>query len=682
MIKLSDTLEVSDSLKTSTTMRYIMLWPVMLLNIVLLNSENAFAATPLKGQVTLREKLGKAVFNAQITATLGDANPVNTDSVGNFRLEFLNKKPKDIVRFDCTFSDYEVVNKLDLEQKLPTDPDDHVVQIVMCPSETFFPCATAYYEKLFGEIIEYNRQKEREKIEQDYNDKLRNAEERLNDKDELVQTQKELLNAKNARIAELEEQNKGLQAQSAEWAKRYAKYDPANETDEMYAEALRLFQENKLDEAIAVLDDAKIQADLQHAKTQAANRYRLKAQSYVAKFNFANAEKYYQQAIDADPENFDNLHEFAVYLYKQNQFLKAQPLYEKALTLAKDDSEKARTLNNLGALYQMQNAYDKAADAYERALKIREELAAANPQTYRPDVAATLNNLGNLSWHQNEYEKAADAYERALNIYEELAAANPQTYRPDLGGTLDNLGLLYNDLNQYDKAAEFHERALEIREELAVTNPQTYRPDVATTLNNLGVLYNDLNQYDKAADFFERALKIREELAAANPQTYRPDVATTLNNLGVLYKDLNDYGKAANAYERALNIYEELAAANPQTYRPYVAATLQNLGALYNSLKEYEQAMVVFQRALTIKEDLAAENSQAYELDLCATLVSLSWLYQVRFESDPQSAYKTEGLALAERTIGILQKYPNIPRAQDYLELANRRKAFFEQAEE
>ena len=518
--------------------------PVMLLNIVLLNSENAFAATPLKGQVTLREKLGKAVFNAQITATLGDANPVNTDSVGNFRLEFLNKKPKDIVRFDCTFSDYEVVNKLDLEQKLPTDPDDHVVQIVMCPSETFFPCATAYYEKLFGEIIEYNRQKEREKIEQDYNDKLRNAEERLNDKDELVQTQKELLNAKNARIAELEEQNKGLQAQSAEWAKRYAKYDPANETDEMYAEALRLFQENKLDEAIAVLDDAKIQADLQHAKTQAANRYRLKAQSYVAKFNFANAEKYYQQAIDADPENFDNLHEFAVYLYKQNQFLKAQPLYEKALTLAKDDSEKARTLNNLGALYQMQNAYDKAADAYERALKIREELAAANPQTYRPDVAATLNNLGNLSWHQNEYEKAADAYERALNIYEELAAANPQTYRP------------------------------------------------------------------------------------------------------------------------------------------YVAATLQNLGALYNSLKEYEQAMVVFQRALTIKEDLAAENSQAYELDLCATLVSLSWLYQVRFESDPQSAYKTEGLALAERTIGILQKYPNIPRAQDYLELANRRKAFFEQAEE
>lgn len=519
-------------------MKHLAFWLGILSNVMFLNLENAIAETLLKGQVTLRDKSGEPVEHAQISAIIGSANPVSTNSDGVFELAFLDKQPGENVRFGCVKSGFEVANKLDLEQRLSAHPDDDIAQIVVCPSTEFMPCATAYYETVFGEIIEYSRQQVREKIEQECNEELRNAEKRIKDKDELAKAKQELLNAKDARIAELEEQNKGLQAQSAEWAKQFAEYDPATATDEMYKEALRLFQENKLDEAIAVLDDAKIQADLQRAQTQAANRYRLKAQSYVAKFDFANAEKYYQLAIDADPENFDNLHEFALYLTTQNQFLTARPLFEKALTLAKDDSDLAMTLGCLGILY---------------------------------------SNL-------NEYEKTENLYNQSLKIYKELAAANPQTYRQD----------------------------------------------VATTLNNLGLLYQSQNDYAKAADAFARARAIYEELAAANPQTYRPDVAMTLYNFGTLYYVQNEHDKAADAYESALAIYKELAAANPQ----------------------------------------------AYELDLCSTLVNLSYLYQTLYERAPQPTHKTEGLALAERAIGILQRYPNIPRAQTIWKKPNAAKPF------
>ena len=558
-------------------MKHLALWIGILSNVMLF-SERACAETLLKGQVTLREKRGKAVEHAQISATKGKANPQPTNSDGLFELTFLDKQPGENVEFACVKSGFEVANKLDLEQRLSAHPDDDMARIVVCPSAEFMPCATAYYETVFGNIIEQSRKAEREKIEQEYDEELRDAEERLKDKDELVKAKQELLNVQNARIAELEKQNEGLQAQSTEWAKQFAEYDPTVESNDVYKEALRLFQENKLDDADALLDEVNIEKRRQEKVKQAfleeAKEYMLKAKIKIAKFDFANAEIYYQKAIDADPENLDNLHEFAVYLQNQNQFLKARPLYEKAMKLAKGEIEKVAILGNLGVLYNDQNEYDKAADAFNRALTIYEALAAANPTAYRPYIAMTLNNLGLLYEDLNDYANAAAAYERALAIREDLAATNPTAYRADLAGTLNNLGNLYQNQNDYAKAADAYERARAIYEELAAANPTAYRPYVGLTLNNLGSLYLKQNDYAKAADAYKRTLNIYEDLAAENPQAYRPDLASTLNNLGSLYRNQNDYAKAADAYERALKIYEDLAAANPQTYRPDVAMTL------------------------------------------------------------------------------------------------------------
>ena len=110
--------------------------------------------------------------------------------------------------------------------------------------------------------------------------------------------------------------------------------------------------------------------------------------------------------------------------------------------------------------------------------------------------------------------------------------------------------------------------------------------------------------------------------------------------------------------------------------------TYTNSLHVYLPLYDYAKAADAYERALAIYEELAAANPQAYELDLCMTLLNLSLFYQTLYERDSRPTHKTEGLALAERAIVILQKYPNIPRAQQYLEFANDRKAFFEQAGE
>lgn len=574
-------------------MKHFALWLGILSNIMFLNSENAIAETLLKGQVTLRDKSGEPVNNAQISAIVGKANPVSTNSDGVFTLEFLDKNTGQKIKMTCAKSGFDVVNWYDLEPRLPDNPDasDALLQVVMCPKEGVSPssCAVAYISRYLGYNFDANFQNDQQKIQQEYEEKLQQLEASARDKANLAEMQQELLNAKNAQIAELEKKYETLLAQKEEWAKQFAEYDQATATDEMYKEALRLFQENKLDDAIAVLDDAKIQADLQRAQTQAANRYRLKAQSYVAKFDFANAETYYQKAIDADPKNIKNINEFASYLEEQNSYLKAIFLCEKALLVVKNDLDLARILNNLGVLYEEMN------------------------QFYAGEVV----------------------YQRALSIYEELAIANPQTYEADIVGVLNNLGILYRLQKRFCESIAILQRALKISENSKTEDTQIYQRYLAMTLNNLGNLYSDIAYYDDAIEAFQKAITVYEKLTISG-SNYQSDIAGGLNNLGILYENLN---------------------------LP-------------------EEAVSVYERALSIRVALASKNPQAYELDIGQTFFNLSNLYEILYEQNPQTKYKMKGLDFVERAIGILQKYPDLPRVQDYLEIANARKAFFEQAGE
>ena len=660
--------------------------------------------TILRGVTVLQNSNGATLENVEITVAffkcVGE-NPTFSDEYGLFQFDILGKKPGEKFELKVKKEGFEVVNQDRLIDYLRNDPDD-LVRIVMCPVGERDRIAAHLYnivvENVRAQDVDSKTADAVFALAQEFTKTL--AEKNLDDMSPLYRQAFDLF--QQGKMAEAQdvlkdaEMLEDLHNKEETYRKAQEKVrqlenagQPNPPQSEMLSPYPLIAAAGELVAIIGVSaeEDAELRA-AQEAERRAKDElrksvenYMLKARLCVTDLQFDDAEKYYRIATDADPENFDNLHEFALYLHKQNQFLTARPLYEKALTLAKEENNVAITLNNLGNLYADLNDYAKAADAYEHALTIHEELVAANPQIYHPDVVAmTLDNLGLLYQDLNEYDKAAVAYERARNIYEVLVAMNPQTYRPYVAATLNNLGNLYLDVNDYDKAIDAYKRALQIREEFAAANPQTYLPDVALTLNNLGLLYNDLNEYEKAADAYERALAIREELAAANPQTYRPYVAMTLNNLGVLYSNQNAYDKAADAYDGALAIYTKLAAANPQTYRPDVAGTLNNLGLLYSDLNDYAKAADAYERARAIYKKLAAANPQAYELDLCMTLLNLSYLHQMLYERDPQPTYKTEGLALAERAIGILQHYPNIPRAQKYLKDANDRKAFFEQA--
>ena len=118
---------------------------------------------------------------------------------------------------------------------------------------------------------------------------------------------------------------------------------------------------------------------------------------------------------------------------RENRFLRA----EKALlTILKIDEKNAAAYNRLGILYAKQKEFRDAIDCFEIASSIE-----ATP--------SSLHNLGLIYFETENYEKAAIAFEQALKLEDGLAARHVAYAK--VQEKLGNDKLMFLEL---DKAAE------------------------------------------------------------------------------------------------------------------------------------------------------------------------------------------------------------------------------------
>ena len=586
---------------------YARLLPYLVALWVVLATQPPLRAAALKGLVLLNRLGGPPLDGVRVNAS--GANQWVIKEGGRFELEFPGKKAGDTVTLTIALAGYEVVNDLQREAVLPSDPDNKQLTFLLAKAADRDEMARSYY-----------RLKSTEAVAAAYEVRLR----------VLEKTQR---NTAEELAVLRTERDRALQA--ADRAAEELAKTKLEDASELYKEALRFSLDGQVEQALEVLDEAKLRAMAQAAQERraaadrqlsaASQAYRLRGQLLTSQLQFADAEKAYRAAVDATPDDFDANFELAYFSQTVNHFEDAITFYTKAERISRPLASGnppvyrpyvAMTLNNLGNLYSDETRMEEARKAYEEALEIRRDLARQNPAVYRPKVADTLNNLGILYSDENRTEEARKAYAEALEIYRDLARQNPAVYRPDVATTLNNLGVLYSDENRMEEASKALEEALEIRRDLARQNPALYRPDVATTLNNLGILYSDENRMEEARKAYEEALEIYRDLARQNPAVYRPYVATTLNNLGHLYIDENRMEEARKALEEALEIRRDLARQNPAVYRPYVAMTLNNLGVLYRDENRMEEARKAYEEALQIYQAFAHSDPSKYQPDV------------------------------------------------------------------
>uniref|UniRef100_A0A671KIL4 Nephrocystin-3 n=1 Tax=Sinocyclocheilus anshuiensis TaxID=1608454 RepID=A0A671KIL4_9TELE len=269
---------------------------------------------------------------------------------------------------------------------------------------------------------------------------------------------------------------------------------------------------------------------------------------YVHWRKFGNAEQLYKQAMEIcenayGPEHSTvarELDSLSLLYQKQNKYEQAEKLRKRSvkirqktarqkghmydfallkrralqleeLTLGKDSADCAKTLNELGVLYYLQNNLDAAKMFLTRSLEMRQRVLGPD----HTDCAQSLNNLAALHSERKEYESAEELYERALDIRKRALAPD----HPSLAYTLKHLAMLYKRRvrnhrkglqltssaeHVLEKAVPLYELALEIREKSF--GPK--HPSVATALVNLAV-YEE-GDFEKAAELYKRAMEIKE----------------------------------------------------------------------------------------------------------------------------------------------------------------------------
>ena len=104
------------------------------------------------------------------------------------------------------------------------------------------------------------------------------------------------------------------------------------------------------------------------------------------------------------------------------------------------DNETAKTINNIGIIYDEKGDYQKALEYYFEARRIFERMQ--NPA----NIAMVISNIGIVLKAQKEYRKVVRIYHEALTIYKKI------NNRFGVGACDANLGSVYFFLKEYDSS--------------------------------------------------------------------------------------------------------------------------------------------------------------------------------------------------------------------------------------
>ncbi|MCU1232798.1 MAG: serine/threonine protein kinase with repeat [Candidatus Solibacter sp.] len=118
----------------------------------------------------------------------------------------------------------------------------------------------------------------------------------------------------------------------------------------------------------------------------------------------ADAETLFRKAVGLAPNNWIPNTEYGIFLYRAARYSESARVWERSRQLVPDN---VRLLNNIAAAYHMQEDYEDAASAFQRALEIEPS-------------AQGYTNLGTLRYFQGHFSEAVPAMEKAV----ELSATN------------------------------------------------------------------------------------------------------------------------------------------------------------------------------------------------------------------------------------------------------------------
>ena len=320
--------------------------------------------------------------------------------------------------------------------------------------------------------------------------------------------------------------------------------------------------------------------------------------------NYKDEEKFFS-TLAFHYEKAEDLEKEIIYLKKAADYAKSQyhnqeaeKMYEKLLTILKDEKEIIKVGHSLAQVYQIEGKWDLTEklfkESLERSQKIGDELL----------IATSMKELANMMLQKGRYDEANPLLDEAEKLYTKLdntkGKCDVEGYR----------GLIHYYKGELDDAVEHFTEKLRLAE---IIDDKSAK---ALSYRYMGGVAYYRGDYQKALQHYKNQLKISKE----NENLL--DVAVAENNIGLIYSYINDFKNAAKFYRRALETYKKVG------IRQYICYTSNNLGELKYWLGEYEEAKSLIEDQLAIATELGIRRHVALAHLILGNIAKKELLYE------------------------------------------------------
>lgn len=262
-----------------------------------------------------------------------------------------------------------------------------------------------------------------------------------------------------------------------------------------------------------------------------------------------------------------------------------------------------------------------------RALEYLEQIGAEannDPATLR-DLAAGYERIARVRAQEGSphlggtgvFEQARELYEKALAIRQKLAAANPQDFglQKDLLLTMGSMSQIYSQIGDLDRALDFQQRRLEIEKKLQLKNDsEELRYRIGASLIGIGELLGRRGDNDGAENHLRQALAMNQSLLDANPTNLRyfDQVWRCHAYLAIVLKAEKKYTDAASESRKGLSISEELTSRDPNNseYQRWLVNDHETLCASLAYTGSFSEVRGLCGKAIEINEAMVKSDSK------------------------------------------------------------------------
>jgi tetratricopeptide (TPR) repeat protein len=303
-----------------------------------------------------------------------------------------------------------------------------------------------------------------------------------------------------------------------------------------------------------------------------------------------------------------------------------------------DDSSLVKPLIDIAQLYSLQGRPTDAIPLLERALAISEKKFG----TGSAEAATVLASLGNTQVQAGQFEPALVSFQRSLQIRKKTL---PPT-NPDLVIATLNLGATYAEVGDYGQAMPLLERSVALLEKSYVPHNAATAGPFAHGLLSLGSAQRDIGDYDKGIATLQRCLAVNE-LAFGSAST---SLVAPLNAAAVAYLNRGDFERGRPLLERAWRILEDA----PSFMDSQRIDTLNSLGNTLLRIGDEDSAFKSFSQARDVGEKQLGSNA----LRVAVSLNGLALINERRGNIVEAIALSERALAIMEKTLG--QSHPTV----------------------